>query len=248
VYGFSLSELFALGGIFMWPLLFFSIAALAIIIERSIFLIYHDLKMDDMVEDLRNYIEDKKLSEAIPWLEDQGDRRMGARILLALVRQANSGEHIMEKSAEAEAAKCVNSLENGFSFLTALGSVAPLTGFLGTVSGMIGAFRTIAEAEDVSAQIVANGIYEALITTVFGLIIAIAAMVFHSIASHTVDRFAANVESACSELIIDLTLGPDKMIRRERRKKKGRDEGDEEYDYELDEDDIHDDDDGDARK
>jgi biopolymer transport protein ExbB len=114
-------------------------------------------------------------------------------------------EHRLEKAAETEAVNCVNSLENGFNFLTALGSLSPLTGFLGTVSGMIGAFRSIAEATEVNAQIVANGIYEALITTVFGLIIAIIAMISHSIFSHIVDKFAAEVEKSCSDLISQIT-------------------------------------------
>ena len=99
---------------------------------------------------------------------------------------------------------CIASLENGFNFLTALGSISPLTGFLGTVTGMIGAFRSIAEAADVNAQIVANGIYEALITTVFGLIIAIIAMTSHSLFTHIVDRFASEVEIVCSDLMITI--------------------------------------------
>jgi biopolymer transport protein ExbB len=71
---------------------------------------------------------------------------------------------------------------------------------------MIGAFKSIAEATEVNAQIVANGIYEALITTVFGLIIAIIAMVAHSLLTHVVDKFAAEVEAACSELITELAI------------------------------------------
>jgi biopolymer transport protein ExbB len=130
---------------------------------------------------------------------------MGARIFLAMIKRSSSGqtfsEHHVERAAETEAVKCINSLENGFSFLIALGSISPLTGFLGTVSGMIGAFRSIAEATEVNAQIVANGIYEALITTVFGLVIAIIAMIFHSIFSHIVDKFATRIEGSCSELI-----------------------------------------------
>jgi biopolymer transport protein ExbB len=69
---------------------------------------------------------------------------------------------------------------------------------------MIGAFRSIAEATEVNAQIVANGIYEALITTVFGLIIAIIAMIFHSLFSHKVDKFAAEIEKTCSDLIAQI--------------------------------------------
>jgi biopolymer transport protein ExbB len=69
---------------------------------------------------------------------------------------------------------------------------------------MIGAFKSIAEATEVNAQIVANGIYEALITTVFGLVIAIIAMVAHSLFTNTVDKFAADVEKTCSDLITEL--------------------------------------------
>jgi biopolymer transport protein ExbB len=69
---------------------------------------------------------------------------------------------------------------------------------------MIGAFRSIAEAAEVNAQIVANGIYEALITTVFGLIIAIAAMSAHYLLSSVVDRFSVRTEKVCSVLITAL--------------------------------------------
>jgi biopolymer transport protein ExbB len=200
----TLFELFNMGGIFMWPLLFFSIATVAIACERAVYLLYHNLRMADLAETLRAYIQEGKLIEAESWLSGLSKRRMGARILLVLVRSESLPEHLMEKAVEAEALGCINSLENGFNFLTALGSLSPLTGFLGTVSGMIGAFKSIAEASEVNAQIVANGIYEALITTVFGLVIAIAAMVCHSVFSHVVDSFAAETEKTCSALIIDL--------------------------------------------
>jgi biopolymer transport protein ExbB len=205
---FSVLELFKLGGIFMWPLLFFSIATVAISIERGIYLFYHNLHIDDIAASVSDYVKKQDYSGAKEYLSGLTEKRMGARILLALIKNSNPGpsfsEHRAERAAEMEAMNCINSLENGFSFLTALGSLSPLTGFLGTVSGMIGAFRSIAEATEVNAQIVANGIYEALITTVFGLVIAIIAMISHSIFSHIVDKFAARTEGICSELIVQL--------------------------------------------
>jgi biopolymer transport protein ExbB len=223
---FSLLELFRLGGIFMWPLLFFSVATVAISLERAIYLGYHSLRVDDMTEKVSSFVAGRDYSGAVEYLSALTKRRMGARVFLALLRRAVPeapekaapdsapvsapakgrafSEHRAERAAETEAMSCINSLENGFNFLTALGSLSPLTGFLGTVSGMIGAFRSIAEATEVNAQIVANGIYEALITTVFGLIIAIIAMVFHSVFTHIVDKFAADIEQACSELIAEI--------------------------------------------
>jgi biopolymer transport protein ExbB len=205
---FSLMELFRLGGAFMWPLLFFSVATVAISLERAIYIFYHNLRVDDLVVNVSAFVKKRDYKGAANYLSAMTGRRMGARILLSLLRQsrARSGfsEHRVEKVAETEALNCINSLENGFNFLTALGSLSPLTGFLGTVSGMIGAFRSIAEATEVNAQIVANGIYEALITTVFGLVIAIIAMIFHSVFSHIVDKFTSRVERACSVLIAQL--------------------------------------------
>jgi biopolymer transport protein ExbB len=205
----SLLELFRMGGIFMWPLLVFSIAVIAISLERAIYLAYHNLRLDDLGRTVSEQIAGRKFTGAIEYLSGLTKRRMGARILLALVTRSKPGqggfsEHRVERAVETEAMNCVSSLENGFSFLTALGSLSPLTGFLGTVSGMIGAFKSIAEATEVNAQIVANGIYEALITTVFGLIIAIIAMISHSIFSHIVDKFAAEVEKTCSNLIAQI--------------------------------------------
>jgi biopolymer transport protein ExbB len=201
---FSLLQLFSMGGIFMWPLLVFSIATIAITLERTIFLLYHNLKLSDLKKKVEEAIQNGNIAQTKEYLSKQTRRRMGARILLTLVNYSSHSEHLLEKAVEAEAMSCIGSLENGFNFLTALGSLSPLTGFLGTVSGMIGAFRSIAEAVDVNAQIVANGIYEALITTVFGLIIAIIAMSAHSLFANTVDKFASDVEIVCSELIIEI--------------------------------------------
>ncbi|MDR1949989.1 MAG: MotA/TolQ/ExbB proton channel family protein [Spirochaetaceae bacterium] len=201
---FSLLALFQMGGVFMWPLLFFSVATVAIALDRIVYLLYHNLRMEDLKKAVEGYIRSGDIAGARDYLSALTKRRMGARILLTLVNRSNLPEHRMEKAVETEALGCVNSLESGFNFLTALGSLSPLTGFLGTVSGMIGAFKSIAEATEVNAQIVANGIYEALITTVFGLIIAIIAMIAHSLFTHVVDRFAADVERVCSELITNL--------------------------------------------
>jgi biopolymer transport protein ExbB len=205
---FSVLELFNLGGVFMWPLLAFSVATVAISLERAVYLFYHNLRVDDVAAEVSGYVEKLDYSGAAEYLRGLTKRRVAARIFSALIKHSGSGkafsEHRAEKAAETEAMNCINSLENGFNFLTALGSLSPLTGFLGTVSGMIGAFRSIAEATEVNAQIVANGIYEALITTVFGLVIAIIAMISHSIFSHIVDRFAARIEGACSGLIAQL--------------------------------------------
>ena len=190
----------------MWPLLLFSIATISIAVERIFYLFYHNLRVSDLESSILKYIKDNDIEGAKTFVQQHTARRMAAPILLRLLDNSHLGEHIMEKTAETESATVVTKMENGFDFLTALGSLAPLTGFLGTVSGMIGAFKSIAEATEVNAQIVASGIYEALITTVFGLIIAIIAMVASSLLTHIVDKFVANAEKACSEIITEVVI------------------------------------------
>jgi biopolymer transport protein ExbB len=197
-----------MGGVFMWPLLLFSIAAVSIAVERLAYLFYHNLNVLDLENTIREYIKKNDIEAAKDFLRTIAGRRMAAPILLKLLENHGMGEHIMEKAAETESAAVVTKMESGFDFLAAIGSLAPLTGFLGTVSGMIGAFKSIAEASEVNAQIVAGGIYEALITTVFGLIIAIIAMIASSILTHIVDKFAADTEKACSEIITEFVIAP----------------------------------------
>jgi biopolymer transport protein ExbB len=202
--GFSLIELFKLGGPFMWVLLAFSVATLSIVIERCIYLYWHNCKAYPISGKIKDFLRDGKRDEAVKFLQNCQRNQTIASILLALLENAKYGENRMERAAESEAQERLRRMENGFNYLTALSSLAPLTGFLGTVSGMIGAFRSIAEATDVNAQLVAGGIYEALITTVFGLIIAITALVAYNLLIQRVDSFSAEASKAIDDLIPEL--------------------------------------------
>jgi biopolymer transport protein ExbB len=122
---------------------------------------------------------------------------------------------MMEKVINAEAAEKITKLENGFDILTAMGSLSPLTGFLGTVSGMISAFSAIAKATDVNAQLVAGGIFEALITTVFGLVIAVIAISGYSVLAHIVDKFANDIESLSTDVITTIIMNNENAERSE---------------------------------
>lgn len=200
----SMIELFKLGGPFMWILLIFSIATMALIVERCIYIFWHDCKVEPLAKEIKAMLKNGKKDAAETKLASLSNKHTVATILLSLLENAKFGENRMEAAAQAEAQERIRRMESGFNYLTALSSIAPLTGFLGTVSGMIGAFRSIAEATDVNAQFVANGIYEALITTVFGLIIAIAALVAYNLLIQKVDTFAAETAKAINDLVPEL--------------------------------------------
>ncbi len=205
----SLIRFFEMGGVFMWPLLVFSVLTVGLILERIIYILIHDLRTEKVRKELMPLIEKGQRAHAEEYLKSLKPRNVSGRILREILKNAPYGEHRMEKAVEAEGQEQIRRLENGFSFLSALASIAPLTGFLGTVSGMIGAFRSIAEASDVNAQLVANGIYEALLTTVFGLIIAIIALVGYNILAHRVDTFAADITKVSSDVVLALAISED---------------------------------------
>ncbi|HEB10143.1 MAG TPA: MotA/TolQ/ExbB proton channel family protein [Spirochaetales bacterium] len=199
-----------MGGWAMWPLMVFSVATVSLIIERFIYILFHDLTVDDIEESILEKLDCGDLKGAALICTSYQKRKTGASIFLAGLKVSSLGESRMESVMEAVAGEKIGSLENGFNLLIALGSIAPITGFLGTVSGMINAFRSIAEAADVNAQLVAGGIFEALITTAFGLVIAIAAITAYNIFAHVVDKFAARIEKAGSEIVTRLLLSAKK--------------------------------------
>ena len=111
----------------------------------------------------------------------------------------------MEKAITTAASIETALLERGLIWLATVANIAPLLGFLGTVSGMIHAFEAIAAAEEVSARLVATGIYEALITTAAGLIVAIPVQTAHNYFVSRIDKFVIDMEESGAELIDALT-------------------------------------------
>jgi biopolymer transport protein ExbB len=89
---FTMLEYFVLGGFFMWPLLLFSVATIAIALERAIFIFYHNLRMDDLTQKTEEYILAGDIEDARTYLSGLTKRCMGARALLALVSRANLRE------------------------------------------------------------------------------------------------------------------------------------------------------------
>ncbi|MCX7787014.1 MAG: MotA/TolQ/ExbB proton channel family protein [Spirochaetes bacterium] len=200
----SMKDLFLLGGWAMWPLLAFSIVAVALILERTIYLLVHRLNVRNLEEGILYALNEGDVQKAILLCKKAPKRTVVAPIFLAALESVDLGEHRIERAMEAAASRQIQGLEKGFDLLIAIGSLAPITGFLGTVSGMITAFRNISQAADVNAQLVAGGIFEALITTAYGLTIAIAAIAAYNIFVHIVDRFAAALEDAGNEIITSL--------------------------------------------
>lgn len=211
----TLLQFFMLGGWAMWPLLFFSVITMAILIERTITIFFlNNLSVRKLSKDVMSFLESQNIDDAKKYCKENDKKFFASSIIFAILDVAMLGEHRMEKAAESEAQEKILSLERGFNILVALGSLAPITGFLGTVSGMISAFDAIRNASEVNAQIVASGIFEALITTEYGLIIAIIAISGYNLFAHFVDKFASDVEQVATKIIKEIVLKEVKGIKK----------------------------------
>ena len=179
-------NIFMLGGWMMWPLALVSVMVTAIIIERILLFSSCPFPARDFTERLEKAVE----GDTAPLLE-----AMGRIALLKRFSGLMASSHPQrEASLRIEGEAVVLKLEKHLSMLSILARLAPLMGLLGTVLGMISTFSEIASAQaGVNMNQLAGGIWQALITTAAGLVIAIPALFF-------LHHFQSRVNSVASAL------------------------------------------------
>ncbi|WGH74317.1 MotA/TolQ/ExbB proton channel family protein [Tenacibaculum tangerinum] len=124
-----------------------------------------------------------------------------ASIFYQGLERADEGLDAAEKAVIGYGGVQMGLLEKNISWISLFIALAPMLGFMGTVIGMIGAFDAIAVANDISPAVVAGGIKVALLTTVFGLVVAIILQIFYNYIISKVDSIVNNMEDASISLI-----------------------------------------------
>jgi biopolymer transport protein ExbB len=195
----SLWSLFKKGGPFMWPILFFAALSAGYIIERFIVFKKANLNPREFIEELETRIIGDNLDAVARFCATK--KYILSEIILKGLKLRHLGHERAEKGFAIAGSVQVASLERGLNVLSSLGNITPMLGFLGTVSGMIGAFSKIASADQVNARLVAGGIEEALLTTAFGLIVAIPTLFFYNYFVHRIEVFIADVEKLSSDIV-----------------------------------------------
>ena len=194
-----MAELFQKGGPFMWPLLFALILGIAVALERLWTLSRASINTRKFFAAVQEALEEGGAEQAAEVCANT--RGPVASIFHAGLLRLDRGIDHVEKAIEASGAIEMAFLEKGMVWLATVANVAPLLGFLGTVSGMIKAFQAIADAGDVEPSIVASGISEALITTAAGLAIAIPIQVVHNLFVSRVDKIIIDMEETSTAFV-----------------------------------------------
>jgi len=184
---------------------FMSLVALALVlglafcIERIIYLSLSDVNTKRMMADITDKTEQGNLEEAKEIC--RATRGPVSAICYQGLVRANLPIDEIERTVESYGSVQIAKMEKGCSWIKFFIAVAPSLGFLGTVIGMVMAFDMIQMAGDISATIVAEGMKVALITTIFGIIVALILQLFYSYILSKIERLTAQMEEAAVLLI-----------------------------------------------
>lgn len=200
-------QTFLKGGPVMWPILLCSIFDLAIIFEKLWYL--YKIKID--VRDFLNRIFDKmkkhQVKEALE-ICDSKKSSISSILKAGILKYDRSREQIKEAIEDTSLYE-VPHLERNLTTLATIAHIAPLLGLLGTVTGMVKCFYTIqikaTSLHPVSPGDLAGGIWEALLTTVFGLVVAIPTFVAYNYLVSRVNNVILDMERSSTELVNFLT-------------------------------------------
>lgn len=187
------------GVVWMAPILLILILGLALCIERIIYLSMATTNSEKLLKAVEENLAKGNVEGAKEVCRNT--RGPIASIFYQGLSRKNEGIDIVEKSVMSYGSVQMGLLEKGLSWISLCIAMAPMMGFMGTVIGMIEAFDAIEIAGDISPSLVAGGIKVALLTTVFGLIVAMILQVFYNYFLAKVDSIVNDMEDSSISFI-----------------------------------------------
>lgn len=196
----NLWSLMLKGGFFMIPLLLLSILSIYIFIERLLVIRKAGKEDKTFMERIKDYIHDGEIDTAMKLCKktDTPAARLIAKGISRLGRPMNDVLVAIENVGNIEIAR----LEKGFPWLATTAAGAPMIGFLGTVTGMVNAFYNMASAgNNADITTLSSGIYEALVTTIAGLVVGVIALFAYNYLVARVDGVVNQLETKTMEFM-----------------------------------------------
>lgn len=196
----NLFSMFLKGGIIMWPILLCSVVGLAVVIDRYIVIRKARINVPAFMVRIRGFIKKKDISGAISYCMEE--KSPIANVVRKGLKKYKLGHERVKESIENAGNQEISKLEKGLSILASVAGIAPLLGFLGTVTGMITAFMTIQDLQgSVGPSDLAGGIWEALITTAFGLFVGIPALALYNYFLSAVKKLVGEIEMVANDVV-----------------------------------------------
>ncbi len=187
------------GGPFMWPILGVFIFGLVFVVERFISLLKTTVQTKSFLKQIDVTLKEQGVEAAMEVCRSTPGSV--PQIYLAGLSRADRGTLAVEKAIESAGSIEMSFLENNMIWLSTVVSLAPMLGFTGTVFGMVQAFDSIAAANDIQPALVAVGISMALLTTLFGLVVAMIIQFAQNVFTFMIDKLIIKMEESSLDLI-----------------------------------------------
>lgn len=177
------------------------IFGVALCIERIIFLSLSEVNSKKLLEDVQAALESGDVEAAKSICRNT--RGPVASICYQGLMRIDEGLDVVERSVVSYGSVQASNLERNLSWITLFIAISPSLGFLGTVIGMVQAFDDIQKAGDISPTVVAGGMKVALITTIYGILVALILQVFYNFILTKIESLVSDMED-CSITLLDL--------------------------------------------
>lgn len=187
------------GGIMIYPLIILLFFCIYVIIERYLSIKNASKQDVNLVNDIKMQLKTGKLDNAIMLCSRENTAsgnilRSGISII---GRPISEIESVMEKTANIEIAQ----MEKGLGHLGLISGIAPILGFIGTISGVIKIFHTISNTGNLNIQTISGGLYEKMISSGAGLVVGVIAYCAYHLFNMMIDNFTLKVQRQTLEII-----------------------------------------------
>jgi biopolymer transport protein ExbB len=195
----NVAELLMKGGFIMIPIILLSIFSIYLFIERFLYIRKSAVVDQDLIFNVIDELRKKRTEEAL--VHARNDNTSLGRILESGLNQSGKTSRDAENYMEATANIEISEMEKNTGYLGIIAGIAPMLGFIGTISGVIKIFYNISLADNISIGIIAGGLYQKMICSGTGLIVGVIAYSCYHYLQMMIDRYSIDMQRQVNEVI-----------------------------------------------
>ncbi|WP_428653276.1 MotA/TolQ/ExbB proton channel family protein [Runella sp.] len=197
--GISLFDLLLKGGWVMIPLLIMFFLTLFIIFERWLAINSNGKLEESFIDNMKDFVQQGNIKSAESLCRNQ--RSAAGRIFEKAVGRIGYSIKDIESTIENASHIEISRMESNLSYLGVIAGIAPMLGFVGTISGIINIFYSISQSNDFDISTIASGMYEKMVTSGAGLIVGLIAYMGYHLLNMKIDRIALKLQSGAFDFI-----------------------------------------------
>ena len=199
--------IFEKGGLLMYPLMLFSIIAIAVIAEKIADL-YKIIIRNNIFNAIINFVKEKNIEGIILFLNKEITKNKNSKNSLELIKKAVGQGASFKKECDIEISLMTAKISERIHLLDLIGKISPMTGLAGTVIGLAKTFQIVSiSGKTGNAALLAGGIWEAMITTITGLLIAIPSIIAAHLLRNILRKHIERLRFCCNVVLFPDDIG-----------------------------------------